>query len=389
MARKINFLQIITNLELGGAQKNALYIIANLDTDRYNKHLICAPGGLLSKEASEILGLNLRFLPILRRNISPLKDLITLFFLVYYIKDKKIDIVHTHSSKAGILGRWAGRLAGVPIIIHTIHGWSFNKYLTGLIRRLYIFLERLTARITDKLIAVSESDIEKGLNNRIGNKEKYSLIRYGLNLNSPKNKNNLEITQKKKELGLNVSSHLIGMIACFKHQKNPLDFVRVASMVGKERPQTRFISVGDGLLREKIESLIEKEKLEKRVILLGWRKDVDKIMPMFDIVVLTSLWEGLPMVLLEAMACEKPIVAYDVDGIREIVKDGVNGYLVEAGDIKELSRKITLLLANKSLSQSMGKRGREILNSPSFNAAQMIAETDKIYTTLAKRKGKK
>ena len=384
MLRKIDLLHIITNLELGGAQKNALYTITNLDAARYNKHFICAPGGLLCKEASEILDTDFQFLSILKRKINPLKDLRALFFLTRYMRNKKIDIVHTHSSKAGILGRWAARLAGVPVIVHTIHGWSFNKYLNSPTKRLYIFLERITAWVTDKLIAVSKSDIRKGLDKGIGDKQRYTLIRCGIT--PAKSRDKMEISRKKMEFGLDNSSPLIGMVACFKPQKNPLDFIKAASIVLKKSPEARFVSVGDGLMRERMERLIQKRALERKVMLLGWRKDVEEIMPIFDLVVLTSLWEGLPITLLEAMACGKPIVAYKIDGVEEIVKDGINGFLVRPKDIGELSEKISLLLNDKSLSKSMGEKGREILTDSSFDVSQMITGINKIYADITNRR---
>jgi glycosyltransferase involved in cell wall biosynthesis len=307
--------------------------------------------------------------------------LVALFKLISIFRKEDIDLVHTHSSKAGILGRWAARLAGVPIVVHTIHGWGFHNRQNFLIRGFYVFLERITAGITDRLIIVSESDIEKGLNAGIARADKYTLIRYGI----PMQKFTcceFDIKKRKEELGIRTDSPVVGMVACLKPQKNILDFIKMASIVLKERPNVQFILVGDGILRKKAERLIELKGYKKNIILLGWRKDVDRIIPVFDIVVLTSLWEGLPIALLEAMACAKPIVAYNVDGTKEIVEDGVNGYLVKARDFEELSRKTTLLLGDKSLSRRMGEEGRNSLKNAPFNFVYMIKEVDKLYTQL-------
>ena len=383
--KKFNILHIITKLELGGAQKNALYTIAGLDDNKYNKHLISSRGGLLQEEVRKIPHLNFRTLASLTPQINPPADLIALGQLISYIKRNKIDIVHTHSSKAGILGRWAAKLAGVSVIIHTIHGWSFNKYLNFFVKRLYVFLERVTSCITDKFVAVSQSDIRKGLSYGIGRQTQYTLVRCGIDIDAFKR--NSDISQKKREFGLQDATSLVGMVACFKPQKNPLDFIRAAAINIRKGIKAKFVLVGDGCLRKKIERLVRKEKLEKEVLLLGWRKDVDEIMPIFDVVVLTSLWEGLPTALLEAVACAKPIVAYNVDGVGEIVKEDVNGFLAEPGDVERLSERITSLLKDKPLSAKMGDKGRSILEKPYFNPRGMVAEIDKVYTDIMSVEG--
>ena len=163
---KINLLHIITNLELGGAQKQALLLIQQLDSSKYNKHLISAPQGLLQKEAQAMPDVRLWFLPTLIRQISLLSDIKSFFSIIKYVKKNDIHIVHTHSSKAGIIGRWAGYFAGVKVIVHTIHGWSFNDHLPLLLRQLYILMERITAKITTSFIAVSQGDIRKGLDRK-------------------------------------------------------------------------------------------------------------------------------------------------------------------------------------------------------------------------------
>ncbi len=377
MAKKKNVLHIITNLELGGAQKNALYIIDHLDEHKYNKHFISAPRGLLQDQARQIKNVRFQFLPFLKRRISPINDLISTGMLIRYMRRNNIAIVHTHSSKAGILGRWAAKIAGVPVIIHTIHGWSFNKYMSRFTRAGYIFLERITSRITTKLIAVAENDIKKGIDKGIGDARRYLLVRCGIELDIVKSDS--ASMRIKESLGVDKASALIGMIACLKPQKNPLDFIRAAAIIMGKHPKARFILVGDGILRSRIERLIEKEKLTGKVLLLGWRRDIHQLIPIFDVIVLTSLWEGLPIALLEAMAQAKPIVAYDVGGIKEILSNGVNGYLVRAGDVNGLTEKINSLLREKNLSTDMGKKGRASLERGQFTAQHMIAQIETLY----------
>jgi len=381
--QKTKVLHIITQLELGGAQKHVLSVLARLDNERYNKYLATSSGGILLEEAQKIPQLNLLLLPFFRRRIAPAEDLLTILQLIRYIKRNKIEIVHTHSSKAGILGRWAARFAKTQVIIHTVHGWSFHDYLNPAVKIFYILLERITSGFTNRLIAVSQKDIQAGLNNRIGKESKYSLIRYGLDQNEFCDAR-VDSWYKKEDLGLDNDSLVIGMVACFKPQKNPLDFIKAARIILQSQPKARFILVGDGALRPRIEKAIKENDLEKKIFLLGWRNDVNRILPLFDVVVLTSLWEGLPIVFLEAMACAKPIVAYNVGGVAEIIKERANGFLVKAGEVKALSLKVTRLLKDPSLRQRMGWKGKTFISDKMFSVDFMVQRIEEIYRRTLK-----
>ncbi|MFH1094103.1 MAG: glycosyltransferase family 4 protein [Candidatus Omnitrophota bacterium] len=373
---KINILQIITNLELGGAQKQALFLIQKLDSVKYNKHFISAPQGLLLEEAQGMSDVHLCLLPALKRCISPLNDLKSFFFIINYIKKHNIHVVHTHSSKAGIIGRWAACLGGVKAV-HTIHGWSFNDHQRMLLKQLYIFMERITARITTAFIAVSNNDIKKGLQHKIGREKQYKLIHYGVGVDI-----NVSEGQKahiKQKLGIAPGKVCVGMIACLKPQKNPLDFVRLASNICAKNPATIFLSVGDGILRGSMQQMIKEKKLEDRVKLCGWRKDIENILAVCDLIVLTSLWEGMPIALLEAMAFSKPVVAYASDGVKEMIKDGENGYLVKPKDIISLSKKVDLLLNDPEWAHQMGAKAREFFLQPVFRPEHMLKKTQELY----------
>ncbi len=370
---KVGVLHIITNLALGGAQKNALYTAANLDSCKYEKYFISAPWGGLYDQLNQDKAINFYFLKCLKRSISPLKDIQAFFSIIRFIKQNKISIVHTHSSKAGILGRWAAKFAKVPIIIHTVHGWSFHEYMSKPIKALYVFLERWTAGITTKFIAVSENDIKKGLNNKIGKAKQYELIRYGIEINRfeqiPAQHNSQAVLT-------------VGMIACLKPQKNPIDFIRAAEIIAKTNKNVRFICIGGGKLRKNLEKEIMLRSLNKQVKLLGWRKDISQLIRQMDIVVLTSLWEGLPIALLEAMAAAKPIVAYDTDGIREAVKNGISGFLCPKKDIHALAEAIKKLLDEPALTKSMGQKAYELISDSDFNAEDMIQNIEGLYKGL-------
>jgi len=380
--QKTNLLYVITKLELGGAQKQLLSLIRSLDKERFDILLFTACDGLLLKEASCIKGLTLRKSRYLERPINPLKDLLALIEIYRFIKKNNIDIVHTHSSKAGILGRFAAKLAKVKFVIHTVHGWSFNDYQPILSRIFFICLERFSAHFTDKLIVVSHYDKQKGLKNRIGDEGKYKLIRYGI-----------EYTEFfradgkiKEELGINSTDLVVGMISCFKPQKSPQDFIKLSFLVNQIFPNVKFLLVGDGVLRNQIKKLINNFKLQDKVILTGWRKDISRILSAIDIFVLTSLWEGLPIVVLEAMSANLPVVATHTGGIEEVIIEDKTGFLVSPSNMNTMSEKIAILLKDESLRRQMGQNAKNNLGIQ-FTVQNMVRNNQDLYVSLFEKRG--
>ena len=380
--QRINLLYVITKLELGGAQKQLLSLIKHLNKEKFNPFLFTTKDGLLLSEALSIGELTLKKSRYLERPINPLRDLLALIEIYSFIKKNNIEIVHTHSSKAGILGRLAARLAKVKIIVHTVHGWSFNDCQLRPIRLFFIWLERLAASFTNKLILVSNYDKQKGLDNRIGTENKYSLIHYGINYTEF----NIREQNIRKELGIDTNELVVGMVSCFKPQKSPQDFIKLAFLVNRVLPNTKFLLVGDGILRRLIESLIVKFNLQNCVILTGWRRDIPKILAVVDIFVLTSLWEGLPIAALEAMASGKPVVATCTGGIEDIIMEGNSGFLVPPRDINKMSKRLINLLKDETLRTQMGQNSRESLDS-NFSLTKMIGENENLYEDLIKNKG--
>jgi glycosyltransferase involved in cell wall biosynthesis len=380
---KINLLYIITKLELGGAQKQLLSLIGSLDRGKYNIFLFAAKDGLLIGEASSISGLVLKRSNFLERPVNPLKDALAFFEIYSFIRKNGIQIVHTHSSKAGILGRFAARAARVPVVIHTVHGWSFHDYQPGPLKYFYILLERICALFTSRIITVSFFDKEKGLKSSIGKEGQYIIIRYGIDTER------FGLRQGRQEaraaLGVGDNELAIGMIACFKPQKSPMDFVRAADRIRRCVPNTKFIMVGDGGLRKRISILIKKFALDDRFILTGWCQNIPFILSALDIFVLTSLWEGLPISVLEAMAASVPVVVSDTGGVRDIVKDGENGLLVPPRDLEAISERLTILLKDENLRIRMGEIARDF-GGINFETTKMTSTTQNLYEELIRLK---
>lgn len=379
---KVNVLHLITKLELGGAQTSTLKIIRKLNRKKFNVFLGTGKGGILTDEARNIPETKMVIFKELKHEINPFYDLLAIFAVKSILNKEKIDIIHTHSSKAGIIGRFAAKLAGTPHIVHTIHGFSFNNYQHFLKRRLFVFLERWAALYTSRFIAVSTADIMKGLKVNIGNKDSYSLIRYGIDIKvfNEQRSNNL-----KKELEIPESGIVVGMIACLKPQKSPIDFIKLASLVVKKYPNTYFLLIGDGILRKEVEKTIVEFGLNKNCILAGWRNDIPELLSIFDIFVLTSLWEGLPITILEAMASGKPVIATKVDGAIDVIKDRYNGFLVPHGKPEMAAERVIELISNRDLRSKMGSHAKESLTKE-FEEDSMVKKIEELYEELASGK---
>ena len=379
--RKINILYVITKLELGGAQKQLLSLIRGLDKERFNPYLLTACDGLLIDAAKNIPGLRLIRCRFLERPIRPIKDILALFSIYRFIKASNIDIVHTHSSKAGILGRLAAKACGVRVIIHTVHGWSFHNYQSRIAYYLYLFLEKLCAGFSGAIIVVSQWDKRQAAQESIGRQNRHKLIRYAINYDEFKNKETA--SKVRKELGLSDTDLAIGMVACFKPQKAPLDFIKLASVIKKDFPHAKFILVGDGVLRKRICALINRLNLKEQIILTGWRNDIASILSCLDVFVLTSLWEGLPIVVLEAMAAGLPVVATDTGGISEVVLHGETGYLVKPHDIEALQYNLRELLMKPNLRKDFSQLATSFLESNEYSSDNMLRETTQLYSDLS------
>jgi len=382
---KTTVVHIITKLELGGAQQNTLFTVANLERRKYEPVLISGTEGILVEDAKKLKDVKVYLIPELVREIRPFKDVISFLKIRRILKELKKPfsniIVHTHSSKAGILGRWAARVAGINLIIHSIHGYSFNDYQPSFLRAFYIFIERVTSLVTTRFIAVSKANIEKGMAERIFTKDKALLIRSGIDIREFQEVKG-DRMKKKEELGTDARCPLVAMIACFKTQKSPLDFVKIARIVSDNISEIRFLLIGDGVLRSEIEELIKKLGMDGKILLLGWRNDIPEILSCIDVLVLTSLWEGLPRVFPQAMASGVPVVATEVDGAPEAIKNGINGYLLPPKGIHAMAEKIVYLIRDPEKAQEMGGKGKDLVEE--FDIWKMLAQQEELYASLLK-----
>jgi glycosyltransferase involved in cell wall biosynthesis len=370
---------IITKLELGGAQQNTLFTVSHLDASRFRAVLITGEPGMLDQDAKALPGVDVYQVPTMVRPLRPWRDLRALVFLTVLLRTLKPAIVHTHSSKAGVLGRLAAWFAGVPIIIHAIHGFGFTRYQHPLLRYLLLSVERIVARITTRFFAVSEANCRQGVTLGLFPADRCTVIRSGIDLAAFR-QIRVDVPQKKRELGLEPTRPVVGMIAPFKPQKAPVDFVRMADLVHRIRPDVRFLLVGDGELRKAVEAEREERGLSTVLRLAGWRRDIPGIMRCLDVLVLTSLWEGLPRVYLEALASGVPVVGTRVDGAAEVVREGLTGFLTEPGDVLALAERVLHVLAHPEEAKRMGLNGQAL--PLEFDIHEMVRQQEREYDTL-------
>lgn len=370
-----NILHVITKLELGGAQKSTLYLLNEM-VKRYGASdniFLFTSRGVLNPADYKIENFGVVYSENLVRNINPFKDLIAFFEIVKFIKKKNIDVVHTHSSKAGIIGRFAAKVCNVRKVVHTVHGFSFNQYQPVLRNVLYLCSEKIASSLTDCFIFVCESDVEKA--------KKHGLLK-GRTRSILVRENFTEFEQKFYDVcsktDVEDNKKTICMIACLKPQKSVLDFVRTADLVLKKRGDVIFELVGDGELKRKVEMLSRELKIENSFRIYGWQKFPASYLQKCYIFVLSSKWEGLPIVLYEAMYFAKPIVATNVDGVKEVVSSGENGFLVKPGDCNSMAEKIIYILENPDIYEKMSAASKEKLKK--FTGLnEMVCAINKIY----------
>ena len=356
----------ITLSEMGGAQKIVYYIVASLPEESFDITLVTAPDGELIKWIEELnqtrlSPVRIQTLPSLQRKLSPGNDLKTFVALYRLIKAGKYDIAHFHSSKMGILGRWAAWLAGTPGIFFTAHGWGVYEYQRPLLQKLFGWIENLSSQLCSKVICVSEYDREMGINRGWVNPAKVRILYNGV----PEPE---AITGKlKNELQLNDETLIIGTICRLAEPKDPLCLIQVFAEL-KQRagsapePPLKLVIIGDGPLRENCLNLITSLGLSEDIFLLGTRDDARDLLNDFDIFVLFSKREALPVTIIEAMQAGKPVIASRVGGIPELIQNGINGYLITHGAIQEGVDAIAPLLAENGAAerQRLGIAGQKM-----------------------------
>ncbi|MCP5046766.1 MAG: glycosyltransferase family 4 protein [bacterium] len=297
------------------------------------------------------------------------------------LKQIKPDIVHTHSSKAGILGRLAASAVGVPVIIHSVHGFSFSPFQSFLKRNIFVTAEKWVAGRTSHFIFVSNDDIAIAKEKKLI-KTNYSLIRSGFPFEKfLKRNSDLNVLRKKYEI--NGTDFVCGIIAPFKAQKGLFHLIEIADRVIRllgNKINVRFMITGDGELRREIEEKLKEKNISDYFRLPGFVLDIENAIDLFDLGISTALWEGLPQSLVQLRLKKKAVVASDIPGNREVIDPGKNGFLVNVTDYETFAQRIVDLIENDSERERLANFSAEDF-SP-WNAANMVKEQEKLYTAL-------
>lgn len=340
---------------------------------------MCA-GGRLEEETVR-QGINFMAIKHFVRAVSPFNDLTALWELVRLMRKQRYDVVHTHNSKAGILGRIAAKCSGVPIVIHTMHSCVFRyPNLNKIQRRFYLILEKFAALLTDKIVTISRSLEEEFINAGVAPAGKFVTIYSGIDIE--KFRRVFDAGRKRKEFGIKPDELVVGTVARLAPGKGHKIFLQAASRVVQDVSNVKFMIVGDGPLREELVGISKELRIYEKCVFTDFRRDVEQIVSIFDVSVLASFYEGMGRVLLEAQALGRPVVATKVGGIPDIVNDGVTGILVPAGDDGALAGAVIKLLKNEALRKRMGDEAKKWADFR-FSKQKMVDDIVRVYEELA------
>jgi glycosyltransferase involved in cell wall biosynthesis len=375
---------VITRLIVGGAQENTVSTCIGLRKLGHDVDLVIGPQtgpeGSLYDEAKSA-GVPILIVDALRRAPNPWLDANARRALRRFFLQKRYDVVHTHSGKAGFVGRIAARLARVPIIVHTIHGPSFYEYQNPIGNWAFRWAEQVAGACTTQFVSVADAMTEQYLGAGIGTPEQYITIHSGMDVDALQNARRDDVL--RESLGISRGDLVVGKIARLFRLKGHKFLFAAAPRIVSAVPNVKFLLVGDGTYRERFERLAVEMNLRSHFVFAGLvaPQEIPRYVASMDLVAHLSLREGLPRALPQALASGRPVVAFDVDGAREVCIDGETGFLVRAKDVNGLAGAVIRLLQDTALAHSMGARGREFVKER-FSEARMVRQLDELYRRL-------
>ncbi len=373
---------IITRMILGGAQENTLLTCAGLVERGHDVRLLTGPTGgpegeLVSEAARR--GVAVEEVPDLVRPISLLRDWRAYRALRRRLRELGPDVVHTHSSKAGVLGRAAARAAGVPVVIHTIHGLPFHPFMNPAVARAYVLAERWAARRCDRLVSVAEAMTDQAVAAGVAPRDRFVTVHSGMAVEPF-----LNARQRREEmrgkLGYAPGDFVVVKVARLFELKGHGFLIAAARQLRAAHPELRLLLVGDGLLRRSLEAQVREAGLADGVKFAGLvpAAEVPGYLAAADLLVHASLREGLPRAAPQALLAGTPVVAFDVDGAREVVRDGETGLLVPPRDVRSLCAAIRRMIEDRGLASGTAAAGRDLC-ARLFPAEVMVAKLESIY----------
>ena len=360
---------LITRMIVGGAQVNTLLSARGLHEAGHEAVLMTGPSPGPEGELLNLCGgydFRVELCPSLCREIDPARDWKSYRELVKFFRKEKFDVVHTHASKAGIVGRYAARAAGVPLVVHTVHGLPFSRIYPAWKNTVYIELERLAAKKCDRIYAVAQDMIDQCLHNHIGRPEMFKVVYSGMELEPFLNTE--PDPELRRSLGIPDNARVVGTLARLFPMKGYVELWRSIPEIVKRVPNVHFLLVGNGILREKLEAEAVERGFRDRLSFAGLvpPAQVPRYLALADMLVHFSMREGLPRAAVQALAMRKPVVAFDIDGTREVVLNGQTGYLLQPGGDRPGVEEISRLLLDDDLRRAFGEAGRALVK-PRFD----------------------
>lgn len=323
---------------MSGVQKVSLDELAHLDRESYEPIVVCKAEGEFTERLRD-MGVRIHLVPELERDLRPARDIKAFARMYSFFKLEKPAIVHTHSSKTGVLGRLAAWCAGVPLIVHTVHGFAFPAESRKAIKAIFKFLERRAGKVTDTMIVLNDTDAAIARDDLGVPDSRQALLPNGVDTDTyAPAAAAVRDALRRSLFDIADRDHvIIGMVGRLWLQKNPQCFVRAAIQVAAQRANAGFFMVGDGEYRAELEAAIKISGYGERIRILGWRSDVPDVLKGLDVMVLPSRWEGMPLAILEAMSTAVPVVASNIPGNNHLVQDGETGRLFPPGDVDALA----------------------------------------------------
>ena len=385
---RVRVLRVIARLNVGGPALHALLLTERLDPARYESRLATGQVGSAEGDYLELHGAvphGLVSIPSLGRDVRGGRDWTAFWALVRLIRSFRPHVVHTHTAKAGALGRLAAAFCRVPVVVHTYHGHVFEAYFSALATRAVVAVERMLAWRSDALVAVTERVRRDLLARGIGRDHRVVVVPLGFDL-APMLAAPARRGELRRELGLAPETPLVGIVARLVPVKAHETFLQAARAVMPARPDVVFLVVGDGERRTALEAMARELGLAARVRFLGWRADLDRLYADLDVVVLTSRNEGSPVALIEAMAAGRPVVSTRAGGVEDVVTDGETGLLAPVGDAGGIGRAVLDLLEDPARAARLGAAARAAV-VPRFGSSRLVGDIDALYRRLLAERG--
>jgi glycosyltransferase involved in cell wall biosynthesis len=388
----IRILRVIARLNMGGPALHVSYLSAGLRDRGYETTLVA--GSVSTGEQSmayvaEERGVPVHLMPHLHREISPIQDILATFRLAKMIREQRPHILHTHTAKAGAIGRLAAVVAGKarpPIVVHTFHGHVLRGYFGGFRTAVFRGLERLLAPVADTLIAVSPEVRDDLVALNVAPPEKFEVIRLGIELDERVVHALEERKRTRRVMGVPDDRFLVGWIGRMTGVKRGADVLRAFRLLRDQGVDATLCMVGDGPEREQLEALASNLGLMHDCLFAGYQEDVGPFFAAFDAFLLPSANEGTPVTAIESIASGCPVVATRVGGVPDVVEEGVDGFMVEPGDLEAIADRLGRLAADPELRARMGAAGRQRV-LPRYAVERLVDDVDSLYRSLLARKG--